>query len=485
MINSQTEKPRIFATMGKKCSKFFLNKYFYLLLFCAACAVSVFEWEVYGAIAFASLICLTLVLCDDIMASALPLLLLCVFVTNCYDSAETFMQYAWMAAPAVAAIIFHFVVYRQKFAMGSSIWGLVAVSVAVSLGGLGQITAKEYFTPGALYYTVFLGIGMVGLYLLLKSQLSAPRDYDLKERGVLLLYITGIFAAFVILLNVLPDTKFAGGLKIVDDFQASNNLCTIIMFAMPCTFFFARNTKFHLLSALLMSASMILSGSRAGMIFSIVELALCIIASAVWDKKNRFFYLCSIIAAVGIVLLFREKLMNYMEVSGIYPVVSDDEARMKLIDRSIELFKKYPVFGHGLAYEGNFDIYRPKAGAMGWYHMMIPQVIASLGAVGIAAYLLQAGVQVRIFFRSLKGACDKEKALIFTLGMSYIGVLMMSQVNPGLFCPIPYGLLATVIFAMMDGEDGMGILVDLLEKISTKKNEAEETQNDDTPSEEN
>ena len=469
MINSQTEKPHIFAAMGKKCSKFFLNKYFYLLLFCAACTVSVFEWEVYGAIAFASLICLTLVLCDDIMASALPLLLLCVFVTNCYDSAETFMRYAWMALPAAAAIIFHFVAYRQKLAMGSSIWGLIAVSVAISLGGLGQISSKEYFTPGALYYTVFLGIGMVGLYLLLKSQLSAPRDYDLKERGVLILYIMGIFAAFVVLLNVLPDTKFVGGLRIVNNFQASNNLCTIMMFAMPCTFFYARSSKLHLISALLMSASMILSGSRAGLIFSIVELALCIIVSAIWDKKNRFFYLCLIIASVGVVALFRDKLMNYMEVAGIYPVVNSDEARMKLIDRSIELFKKYPIFGHGLAYEGNFDIYKPKTGAMGWYHMMIPQVIASLGSVGIVAYLLQAGVQIRVFFRSLKGASDKEKALLFTLGMSYVGVLMMSQVNPGLFCPIPYGLLATVIFAMMDGEDGMGILVNLLEKLPERR----------------
>ncbi len=468
MINSQTEKPRFFATVGKQCSRFFLNRYFYLFLFCAACAVSVFEWEVYGALAFASLICLILVLCDDIMAAALPLLLLCVFVTNCYDSADTFIKYAWMAAPAAAAIIFHFVVYRQKFTMGSSIWGLLAVSVAVSLGGVGTITGAEYFSPSALYYTVFLGIGMVGLYLLLKSQFSARRSYDLKERGVLILYITGVFAAFMVLLNVLPDTRFVGGFKIVNDFQASNNLCTIMMFAMPCPFFFARNTKLHLCSALLMSVSMVLSGSRAGMIFAVVELALCIIVSAIWDKKNRFFYLCLIIAAVGIVALFRVKIMTYARNAGIYPMVDDDEARVKLIDRAIELFKKHPVFGHGLAYSGNTDLYNPKKGAMCWYHMMIPQVVASMGVVGIGAYLLQAGVQIRVVLRSLKGAIEKEKALIFTLAMSYVGVLMMSQINPGLFCPIPYGLLATAIFAMIDGDNGMDILMKLMDKLPQK-----------------
>ena len=42
----------------------------------------------------------------------------------------------------------------------------------------------------------------------------------------------------------------------------------------------------------------------------------------------------------------------------------------------------------------------------------------------------------------------------------------MSQVNPGLFCPIPYGLMATVIFAVMDGDNGMTMAVKLIDKFS-------------------
>ena len=465
MINSQTEKPCFFATMGKQCSKFFLNRYFYLLLFCAACAICVLEWEVYGAIAFASLICLILVLCDDIVAAAMPFMLLCVFVTNCYDSADTFIKYAWMAAPVALCVIFHFVMYRQRFTMGSSIWGLIAVSVAISLGGVGRISGEEYFSPASIYYTIFLGVGMIGLYLLLKSQLSAHRSYDLKERLVLILYITGIFAVFMVFLNVLPETKFVGGFKIYTQFQAANNLSTILMFAMPCPFFFARNNKIHLLSAVLIAAGMALSGSRAGLVFAVVELTLCIMVSAIWDKKNRFFYICLLLSAVGIVLLFRGRIMNMLESAGLYPVVDDDESRMQLIDRAIEAFKKDPVFGHGLAYTGNYDVYEPKKGAMGWYHMMIPQVFASMGMVGVVAYLTQAAVQIRVVIRSLKGAVDKEKALIFTLAMSYLGVLMMSQVNPGIFCPVPYGLMATVIFAVMDGDNGMDFAVNLIDRL--------------------
>ena len=211
-----------FSEIGRKGSKFFMNKYFSLFLFCAACAVCVFEWEILGAVAFVSLICLTLVLCDDILASALPFLLMCVFVTKCYDSASTFMKYAWMAIPAVAAIVFHFTVYRKRLSVGKSFWGLIAVAVAISLGGVSWISGYEYFSATALYYTFFLGIGMVLLYLLLKSQLSARRDYDVKEKLIELLYVMGMFTCFMVLFNVLPKTDFIGGLKLAGDFQPSN-----------------------------------------------------------------------------------------------------------------------------------------------------------------------------------------------------------------------------------------------------------------------
>ena len=454
MTSSKSGGGFSFRAIGKTGSRVFLNKYSYLFLFCVACAISVAGWEVYGALAFVGLICLSLIFCDDIMAAALPLLLLCVFVTNCYDSADTFLKYAWMAIPAALSIIFHFVFYRQRIVIGKSIWGLIAVSLAVTLGGLGVITAEEYFSPVAIYYTVFLGVGMVALYILLKSQLSAARDYDLLERAVTFLYIMGIFAAFVVLYNVLPDTKFAGGFTLVENFQPSNNLSTVLMFAMPCTFYFARKNPLHIVSALVMASSMVLSGSRSGIIFAVVEFILCIVVSAIFHKERRFTYICVIIGIAVVIAIFRQNIMSVIESSGIYPVIDGGETRMKLIDRAVEYYKKYPLFGHGLAYTGNFDIYSPKKGAMGWYHMMIPQIVASMGSVGIIAYLYQGVVQARVFFGAMRRsrADRKTRALTVTLVLSYVGVLMMSQVNPGIFCPIPYGLMATVIFALIDGD---------------------------------
>ena len=43
----------------------------------------------------------------------------------------------WLIVPAAAAIIFHFIYYRRKLPHGELFWPMLAVSVAVTLGGLG------------------------------------------------------------------------------------------------------------------------------------------------------------------------------------------------------------------------------------------------------------------------------------------------------------------------------------------------------------
>ncbi len=454
MIYSKKEKPRLFSKMGNMCSKFFLNKYFSLFLFCAACVVCVLEKEVVGAFAFVCLICLCLVLCDDILASALPFLLLCVFVTKCYDSASVFMKYIWMVIPAALSLAFHIIVYRKKFTVGKSIWGLLAVAAAITLGGVGLISGGEYFSGSALYHNFFLGIGMVLVYLWLKSELSAKRDYDVKEKLIELLYVMGIFTCFMVLFNVLPMTTFKDGIQITNNFQPSNNTCTFLMFALPAPFFYVKKSRLHLVAPFFMVACMILGGSRSGVLFGMAELGICLLASAIWDKKRRFLYVCLTVALVAAAALLKSKIIEVLQASNMYPIVNSEETRVQLIERAFDMFKKNPVFGHGLGYQGNFDIYNPKSGAMGWYHMMIPQIIGSMGIVGIAAYLFQGAMHIRIVAASAR-ACRKEGlGAVITLTLSYVGVLMMSQVNPGLFCPLPYGLMATVIFAVMDGNDG-------------------------------
>jgi hypothetical protein len=116
---------------------------------------------------------------------------------------------------------------------------------------------------------------------------------------------------------------------------------------------------------------------------------------------------------------------------------------MTLVERMKLDFKSNPVFGVGIGYTGNEDAYNPVKGAMNWYHMWFAQVIGGLGVLGILAYGYQLVDRFIIFF--------KNRSMVnLTFLLSYLGLLLMSQVNPGEFCPMPYAALAMTYFALME-----------------------------------
>ena len=165
-----------------------------LLTFLAAALMISFGMEVPGAVFFIILISALLVVCDDLMTVLFPLLAVCISVLQCYNSFGTFIKLAFLAVIPVGALIFHFVYSKTSFRVGKSLPGLIAVALAVTFGGLFSIPVKEYFSPTALYYTVMLGVGMVGIYLLVKSQ-SAPRQGG-GERFLFILFLMGMLACF-------------------------------------------------------------------------------------------------------------------------------------------------------------------------------------------------------------------------------------------------------------------------------------------------
>lgn len=453
-LSLETKKPPVLVAVSRFYSRLFLNRYFFLFLFCLACIIVVTEKEVLGAAIFIGIICLSLILCEDILASTLPFLLLCVFLTSCYDSYDLFIPYAWVAFPALGSILFHFIVYRRKIQIGNTFLGLISVAVAVTLGGVGALSAQDYFRPVTLYYTVFLGVGMVIAYLLIKSQMSVPRGYDVREKLLTMLYLMGIFACFMVLFFLTNHIRDIRMNLVIPPWQPSNNISTVLMIALPCPLFFVPRNRLHFLSFLGMMSCLLLTGSRSGLLLGSIEFLICLLIAAAWDKPRRFPYICIGIAAVGSSYLFGNSILQFCTNINWQDFISSDEARSQLLERAWGLFRQYPIFGHGLGYTGNTDLYKPVSGALTWYHMMIPQVVAGMGIVGIAAYGFQAFLQARCTWIACRSHTLQPVGPTLTLVCCYGGLLLMSQLNPGLFCPLPYTLIATLIFAAIDGNEG-------------------------------
>jgi len=273
--------------------------------------------EVAGVAFFVLLMSFLLVVCDDILTTTLPFLLLCVSVLQCYDSFDTFIKFAFIAPIPIAALIFHFVAYRRNFVVGKTLWGILAVSVAVTLGGIGSISASEYFSGSSIYYILALGFGMAGVYMLIKSQIHKRDDYDIREKFVDIMYIMGLFACFQLLEiyyeRLTPEILTFKGLvendlcipfskmlrfaflfehdgKMAYCLQPGNNISTFIMMALPFPLYRALSgkkdvSKLHLLSILLMALCVFLSKSRGGLVMGSFALVLCSVFAIFYEKK--------------------------------------------------------------------------------------------------------------------------------------------------------------------------------------------------------
>ena len=150
-----------------------------------------------------------------------------------------------------------------------------------------------------------------------------------------------------------------------------------------------------------------------------------------------------IVIIIIFLILSGETILENITEYSISDFFNIADPRIAMMKRGFKNFSSYPVFGHGLGHTGNLDIYSPVKGAMEWYHMMIPQIVGSLGTVGILAYGHQFVTRVSLIFKKIspQNLC---------LGISYLGILLMSQVNPGEFCPLPYELLTVLIFIILE-----------------------------------
>lgn len=397
----------------------------------------------YGVVALGLITCINLVICDDIISTLLPFLLATAISIQCYDSFDFFLPFLWLVPIPVVAFFFHMIVYRKKFKWGETWKGVAAVAVAVTLGGLGKITAPEYLNLSALYHTFGLGIGMLIVYFIMNSHYKATSEYYvLRFHFSFAMTMLGVFCVFMIFNHyILNWESFIEKLTPLD-FQWRNNVSTFLMLTMPFTFFLSVKKYPFIFLGYLQYAAILFTGSRGGALAGAAELALCLFAVVYSDRKNRKKTLIMIAAAVVVVLtLFTKPLIEFF-VPVIMRIESVD-VRAGLMSRAIEDFKSNILFGRGLGYMGNTDVHNPAKFALCWYHSAPFQVIGSFGLVGVAAFGFQ-------FFIRMKTVWKRVTHFNITLFIAYAGLFLMSLVNPGEFCPMPYGMVATLFFIICE-----------------------------------
>ena len=154
------------------------------------------------------------------------------------------------------------------------------------------------------------------------------------------------------------------------------------------------------------------------------------------DKKKRNAHIAILsscfVVGLSLFIVFFDELKPFL--------IKLDYYRGNMVIIAAKNFKTYPFFGTGMGYRGLRTVYQNKEGMFGCYHCLPVQVVGSLGLFGVAAYLYM----FRERLSSLKKSRDGEFAAAVLF--SYLGLLWISMVEPGIFCPVVYGLQIAIYF---------------------------------------
>ena len=426
-----------FKPIENKLKKFVFSKYFTISLFALGTFFAFIGAEVFGTLVFCLIITGVFALTDDFLPTLESIMFVICFAIRCKNSFDSFIKFWWMAPPIVILFLIHFFRFRIRFEKGRCFNGILAASVATTLGGLGIISFKEYFSLTSVFYMFLLGFGMLLIYMYLSATFKIRDEYVFSQRFAQIMTAIILFLFVCVFEEYFSRrSEFLANPDILA-FQWRNNASTILMLAMPFPFWLSVKKFPYFFVGILSYVTILCTGSRGGMIFGLIELGICLIFLLVVDKPHRKHIFAFIGVAAGCALIAIKPLIDMLSYTlGRLVSYSENTIRLQLIQRGWGDFKANILFGRGIGYMGNNDVHNNAKFTLCWYHCSPIQVIGSFGLAGVAAYGYLVYNRIKIL---------SENISLFNLFVfiSYIGLELMSLVNPGIFSPFPYLFLIT------------------------------------------
>src|SRR5690606_36104686 len=107
---------------------------------------------------------------------------------------------------------------------------------------------SDYFSMPSLYYTIGLGVALLGIYMFLESDISR-KNKDIAQHFSKMMVAVGIMGIAMIFSNYirygdLIENRFY---LFVGHFQWGNNLSNNLLLSMPFAFYLATKERFSLI----------------------------------------------------------------------------------------------------------------------------------------------------------------------------------------------------------------------------------------------
>lgn len=441
-INRSGRAAKLFGRVNSASERFWNSKAYFPAVIGAAALFLFTGNEKAGMLAMFALIVFMHFSCSDLLAGVLPEVLILLLGTKYFNDLGSLVSLWWMIPVLAVSYAYNVIHWGRGSGKRGSFGSLKAVAVATLVGGIGCISVKEYFSVLTLLYGVGLGAGMLVSAYLFNISLSRKRNYVLSDRFAAILYSVGIFAGLIILNYYIVHFSWViNGRSLILYIQYRNYLTTLLLVAMPIPFKFFKKSKLNFAALAFMYASMLMTGSRSGLVFGTIEVSMCVFLTIYrYRKLTRRaitkYLLFFAVAACGIYALGNTVLSSRLVDGQLFPA---SDSRVFFWKRAVLDFLNYPIAGIGLGNTKNSSIFIGVNGSMVWYHNYFAQILGSMGLIGAVAY----GWLLRDRFVLSKQLLSKGESMLV---MAYIGMFMVSMTNPGEFCPYPNEFLMVLLF---------------------------------------
>lgn len=438
----QAVRPAPWAdVLTRRTEAFWASTYYFPTMVLLTAAGLLTGHVVWGAAALIMVCAWLLAFCSDFMAAICPFMMIFPLATLEYKNLYVFAPCVPLVFFLIAGFLVHMVRWPLTIEVGPSGRGLTLTALAVTLGGLGTISAVDYLSLTSLYYVGSLGIGMLVAYVVVYSAMSGIHVRILQEFTVRLLYTLGFAMVLTVVAFYMQNWHLLLQSRTIPELIYRNFVATILVTTLPAVFYMARSGRRHLLSVGLWALAMFFSGSRSALLFGGVMLLLGLVWLVRQGTLPRWtlWVLAGGCAAVG--ALFGDSLLQlFIGGRNTAGFIDPNESRWRLLQRGLGDFLQHPMFGIGLGSNQNRDLYKGVAGSFCAYHNAIVQVAGSMGLTGLLTY----GALVRDRVRLLRQHRDAFTEMV---ALAYGGMLMISMTNPGVFCPFPNAFLVVFLFA--------------------------------------
>ncbi len=435
----------LFCALSEAMERLWHGKFYFPLLLGITLSAVLFHEAVLGAAIMLGISAWMFLFCPDILAGLSSVCVMTLLTTEHYTEMSAFLPCLPLAFVGAVSLVAHLLIWPLELRIGRNCRGLLLVSAAAMLGGMGAITQAEALKPMSLYYSLGLGVMLLGFYLLTRSQMAKIGGEAMLRRFASLFYTMGLCAAGIIFWAYIEHWDPTAAIHAAPDLRWRNFITTILLTTLPVPVGFAVKRRAHLLSVGVLAGALLLTGSRMGLVLGAIELFLCCCYLVRWGVISKRVMCVLLALGAGAALVLGPQILAVAlgGRAGESDFRGSDMIRLKLLARSVEDFLHYPLFGIGLSNTANADLYPVVEGSMVFYHNLVAQVIGSMGMLGIVAY----GVLLHDRICLLRSGRNPWSDM---LGLCYLGMMMVSMVNPGAFCPFPNAIMITMAFSAVE-----------------------------------